>query len=246
MLLRCLIVVVYTITFITSYPATNKKGRGRRQIYANAAPSFMDMGDARLMKEAWDSPVDIGFFINPKGEGGEPDSGSQRSRIMSEEGSGTLEHRRDEILQKPGPINNDKENELTSEMKSKVEKSDEIEDPGDKKKVRSSITCEGRKEWIQCDGPYELIKIQEAFWGRDDSKTCTKDTSVIGGLITDKNCIQDEKNTLLKAREACDNENVCEIVASDIYFDQTDCPNIHKYLKLKWQCSPSESRIKTN
>lgn len=109
--------------------------------------------------------------------------------------------------------------------------------------VRSSVTCQGQKEWIQCDGPYELIKIRDAFWGRDDDKTCTKN-EVMHGLKTDKNCVQDAENTLKKVREACDSENVCEVVASDIYFDKTDCPDVHKFLRLKWQCAPSESRIK--
>lgn len=109
--------------------------------------------------------------------------------------------------------------------------------------MRNSVTCQGQKEWIQCDGPYELIKIKDAFWGRDDDKTCTKD-EVTHGLRTDKNCVQDAENTLKKVREACDSENVCEVVASDIYFDKTDCPDVHKFLRLKWQCAPSESRIK--
>jgi len=116
-------------------------------------------------------------------------------------------------------------------------------DPGDKTKQRRSVTCQGQKEWLQCDGPYELIKIKNAFWGRDNDYTCTK-SGVTHGLRTDKNCAQDESNTMNKVREACDNENVCEVVASGIYFDKADCSDIYKYLTLDWECAPSESRIK--
>ena len=64
--------------------------------------------------------------------------------------------------------------------------------------------------------------------------------------MNSKVCEQDKDNTIRKVREACDNENVCEVVASNIYFDQTDCPNVYKFLKMKWECAPSESRIKEN
>lgn len=63
-------------------------------------------------------------------------------------------------------------------------------------------------------------------------------------MRTDKNCAQDESNTMTKVREACDNENVCEVVASGIYFDKNDCSDVYKYLTLDWECAPSESRIK--
>jgi len=119
----------------------------------------------------------------------------------------------------------------------------EDEDPGDKRRKKTTVTCEGQKEWLQCDGPYELIKVKNAFWGRDNSHTCTRSSS-LHGLKTDSNCAQDEANTMNKVREACDNENVCEVVASPVYFDKTDCPDIYKFLRMEYECAPSESRIK--
>lgn len=132
-----------------------------------------------------------------------------------------------------------------TEDKSENEKSkdSEDEDPGDKRKKKSTTTCEGSKEWLQCDGPYELIKIKNAFWGRDNSHTCTR-SGKVHGLKTDQNCAQDEQNTMNKVREACDNENVCEVVASPVYFDKTDCPDVYKFLRMDYECAPSESRIK--
>lgn len=242
------------VVLISCKPADSPRLRNKRQYGFPAG--FGD--DSYLMKELWDEPVGLGFFVSPS-KGGEPaDSDTTRTlrdKVAQTENEGSGEIRRDEIASEPTePIffsekkkeSNAQQAELTGEVKAKIEKTEtkmNDEDPGDKKKIRSSVTCQGQKEWIQCDGPYELIKIKEAFWGRDDEATCTK-SDISHGLKTDKNCVQDADNTLRKVREACNSENVCEVVASDIYFDKTDCPDIYKYLKLKWQCAPSESRIK--
>ena len=107
---------------------------------------------------------------------------------------------------------------------------------------QQTITCQGEKEWLQCD-PYELIKIHQAFWGRDDTASCTSN-DVTHGLKRDKLCAQDEANTMSKVENACSGENQCELVASPVYFDRTDCPDVYKYLKVDWECAKSESRIK--
>jgi len=249
-------IVANLILLTICNPVNNPKSRDRRQLYPNYV---QDQGllqeDLSLMKELWDQPVGLGFFVNPKGpaDAEEATNGARRNLISDsapaptqDDGSGAggpHEFKRDDIQKKPeAPVSNNKEEKLDGAVKSKVVEQSP-EDPGDKKKVRSSVTCEGQKEWIQCDGPYELIKIKEAFWGRDDTTTCVK-SDVARGLKTDKKCVQDGDIVLRKVREACDNENVCEAVASNIYFDQTDCGDVYKFLRLKWQCAPSESRIK--
>jgi len=176
--------------------------------------------------------------------------------IHEDAGSGGSEIRRDDIA-KPAteqaadesstaPSNEQVSTEETGKLAADY-KADNAEtkshDDSEREKVRRSITCQGQKEWLQCDGPYELIRIRNAFWGRDNDYTCTR-SGITHGLRSDKNCAQDESNTMTKIREACDNENVCEVVASPIYFDKTDCPDIYKYLKLEWECARSESRIK--
>jgi len=250
-------VLLNTVLLIKCYPTDTKKSRDRRQTYFYGSPGGMAGDDSALMRELWDQPVGLGFFVNPKGEADAAETESTARTLRDKiEGSGSPEFRRDEILSKPKePVMDSQENTLSGEVKSKVESAKNKEkkdtdvaeqsDPGNKKKVRSSVTCQGQKEWIQCDGPYELIKINGAFWGRDDDKTCSK-SDIIHGLKTNQNCTQDSENTLRKVREACDSENVCEVVASNIYFDQTDCPDVYKFLRLKWQCAPSESRIKEN
>lgn len=108
--------------------------------------------------------------------------------------------------------------------------------------IKTTITCEGEKEWLEC-GKYKLINIKSAFWGRDDSNTCTNN-AVARGLKTDGMCPQDESNTMTKVRNQCQDENACEISASTIFFDKTDCPSTYKYLKLEYECKHSESKIK--
>lgn len=112
----------------------------------------------------------------------------------------------------------------------------------EKSKAKDSITCQGEKEWLQCP-TYHLIKVNSAFWGRDHEKPCTR-KNVQHGLKTDKMCAQDESNTMAKVQNACDGENACELVASQLYFDRTDCPDVYKYLRLNWECAKSETRIK--
>ncbi|XP_066924854.1 uncharacterized protein [Clytia hemisphaerica] len=252
----CSCLVLNLIVLISCHPAKAPKERDRRQLMMMQDPGLVQE-EVAYMKEWADQPVELGFFVNsrPAGDSDEPAQSAARRNLITDkpsahdEGSGAgSEFRRDEILKKPtAPLNNDEMNTLTGEVRSKLEKSkpieQSVEDPGDRRKARSSVTCQGQKEWIQCDGPYELIKIQDAFWGRDDTQTCTK-SDVARGFKTGQKCVQESDNVMKKVREACDNENVCEVVASNIYFDQTDCPDVYKFLRLKWQCAPSESRIK--
>jgi len=221
--------------------------------------------DQELMSRYWREVLPLGFFINQgAAETGDSVRLALRDKIQHvvEEGSGGGgEIRRDDIAkpatdQAPDETAASPSNEQISTEESgkiaadyKAENADAKStsatspDDSEKEKVRRSITCQGQKEWLQCDGPYELIRIRNAFWGRDNDYTCTR-SGITHGLRSDKNCAQDESNTMTKIREACDNENVCEVVASPIYFDKTDCPDIYKYLKLEWECARSESRIK--
>ncbi|XP_057291762.1 uncharacterized protein LOC130614355 [Hydractinia symbiolongicarpus] len=218
--------------------------------------------DYELMQRYWREVLPLGFFINNgAAETGDNTAAvSVRDKIERLESEGSGDVRRDDIARptpsitiqndKKATVNNEKiSTEESGKLAAKIEKGgdsageDKKADPGDKKTVRTTVTCQGQKEWLQCDGPYELIKIKNAFWGRDNDYTCTK-SGVTHGLKTDKNCAQDESNTMTKVQEACDNENVCEVVASGIYFDKADCSDVYKFLRMDWECAPSESRIK--
>ena len=90
---------------------------------------------------------------------------------------------------------------------------------------------------------YRVIKINKAFWGRADTKPCS-DKAVTRTLTTDKLCTQDEANTMKKVETMCNDEEACELVASDTFFDRSDCADVYKYVELDYQCLHREMRVK--
>ncbi|XP_002160043.1 uncharacterized protein LOC100210142 [Hydra vulgaris] len=225
-----------------------------------------DVEDADLAWGYWNAPVTMGVFINdnfrseygveapskrtdtplhPMGSGsgsGEESylfsDSSKRNKIPKVKLIDSIKSLKSKIEEKRNKTDSMKISELTAQA-AKVEI--QGEDHEDTKRT-ISITCQGEKEWLQCP-QYHLIKINSAFWGRDDSTTCSR-SGIALKRNTNKMCAQDESNTMIKVQNACDGENACELVASEIYFDRTDCPDIYKYLRLNWECAHSESRIK--
>lgn len=99
-----------------------------------------------------------------------------------------------------------------------------------------TVICEGEKGWIQCK-QYELIKIKKVFWGRDDHVTCPK---IPAGLSADRLCETNAENSIYKVNGQCKNEQACEVIASNIFFDENACGNVYKYLKVWYECIPDE------
>jgi len=97
--------------------------------------------------------------------------------------------------------------------------------------------CQGEKGWIQCK-QYELIDITRVFWGRDDYETCAK---VPAGLTADRLCECNAENSMIKVEGQCKNEQACEVLAWDEFFDDNSCGNLYKYLKIYYECVPDES-----
>lgn len=228
--------------------------------------------ESRDMFNAWNAPVSLGVFINP--EATPDDTGKASKRAMTPfhqmEGSGsgsggsyfTSDSAKRDEVPKPAKQENVKkstiakaDNEKLDEIQAKQnietnEKKSELsanssaieEVQGNTEKKQTTTTCQGQKDWLQCP-TYQLIKIKDAFWGRDDDKTCTR-SHTERSLQSSKMCAQDESNTMAKLQNACDGESACELVASPVYFDRTDCPDVYKFLRVNWECAHSESRIK--
>lgn len=166
----------------------------------------------------WNENLPLGFFIKNGGGDGAGNNGQSATAALFGAGSGqaaTSAFGRSSIPKKPQAAES---------------------------ALKTIITCEGEKEWLECE-KYNLINVKSAFWGRDDSNTCTNN-AVSRGLKTDAMCPQDESNTMTKVRNQCQDENACELSASTIFFDKTDCPRTYKYLKLEYECRHSESKIK--
>ena len=87
--------------------------------------------------------------------------------------------------------------------------------------------------WIEC-AVQEIIEVQSVFWGRDDTQTCRKAPE---GLTTGKLCETNSSNAFEKVSGNCKDTNACEIVASNIFFDDNSCGNVYKYLKLCFDCA---------
>jgi len=100
-----------------------------------------------------------------------------------------------------------------------------------------SYVCEGEKAWLECK-EYEMIKVQRVFWGREDSQLCERAPK---GLTTDKNCEGNTENAFKKVAGNCRNSKACEIVASNIFFDDDTCGDVYKYLKICYECVSDES-----
>ena len=97
----------------------------------------------------------------------------------------------------------------------------------------TTTICEGEKGWLDECKRYESIRITNAFWGRADHQTCPE---VPAGLTTDRLCETNPKNTLDKVNGQCNEEPACELVASNIFFDDNSCGNVFKYLKVGYEC----------
>lgn len=101
----------------------------------------------------------------------------------------------------------------------------------------SQVICEGEKNWLECK-TYELLKINKVFWGREDHVTCP---NAPAGLTTEHECETDAANSRSKVLGQCKDVQACELVASNIFFDDNSCGNVYKYLKVAFECIPDQA-----
>lgn len=90
------------------------------------------------------------------------------------------------------------------------------------------MLCEGEKALIQCK-QYEVVFINKVYWGRDDYTTCDK---VPANLTKDRLCDTDQKEAYDKVIDQCQNKQACEVVATNIFFNDNTCGNVYKFLKI--------------
>jgi len=103
-----------------------------------------------------------------------------------------------------------------------------------------TMICEGQKALIDCN-QYNSIQIKDVYWGRDDSAQCR---SAPSGLVIDKLCDANRENAKLKVDGQCKSEQACEVIASNIFFDDNSCGNIYKMLKIWYECVPDSNPSK--
>ncbi|KII70413.1 Collagen alpha-3(VI) chain [Thelohanellus kitauei] len=100
-----------------------------------------------------------------------------------------------------------------------------------------SFICENEKMWIQCR-EYELIHIMRTYWGRNDKELCPNPPR---GLSSNDTCEGDQDLVFLKVIDQCQNKKACELVGSNIFFDDNTCTHVYKFLKVCYECLPEDT-----
>eukprot|EP00112_Aurelia_sp_Birch-Aquarium-sp1_P009505 Seg2082.4 transcript_id=Seg2082.4/GoldUCD/mRNA.D3Y31 product="Protein eva-1 C" protein_id=Seg2082.4/GoldUCD/D3Y31 len=248
----CLALTFLAYAFAT--PIGDIQQRSRRDLCGE--------GDDRCLEDNyWNEVLPLGFFINSNAAAGGVADAPATKRGLSNKpgplspGSGSGSH----VIQRsdiPGQKAQDAHaSEQTVQASPAVVKSEPSPPapppalagpPGptatEDSTKHKTVFCQGEKEWLQCP-MYRVIKVNKAFWGRQDQTTCV-DKSVTRTLKSDKLCAQDEANTMKKVETMCNDENACELVASETFFDRADCPDVYKYVQMEYECLHSETRIK--
>ncbi|XP_059189025.1 L-rhamnose-binding lectin CSL1-like [Centropristis striata] len=83
-----------------------------------------------------------------------------------------------------------------------------------------------------------VISVQEALYGRTDSKTCTEGKPP--EQLANTNCIQGGTVDVIKKR--CDGKKVCEI-SVNVFGTPDPCPGTFKYLQTKYSCLPAIHQV---
>merc|ERR1712129_462635 len=63
------------------------------------------------------------------------------------------------------------------------------------------------------------------------------------GLTTYRLCEENADNAVQKVNWQCQNEQACELVASNLFFDDDSdsCGDVYKYLKVSYECVSDDS-----
>ena len=97
----------------------------------------------------------------------------------------------------------------------------------------TELGCAKQSITLMC-GKEEGIKVNSAFWGRNDTKTCPSSEPK---KTSKQLCKSKDKNyPLKKIQTLCDGRTVCTLDASEAYFETPVCPGVAKYLKVIYDC----------
>ena len=98
-----------------------------------------------------------------------------------------------------------------------------------------AVGCEGEYVDINCPN-YEGIRIVSAFWGRDDVVTCQPDNPLEPKSYKDMCKPVAKDYAFRKVKHMCQGIESCKIPATTLFFDTEMCPNVLKYLRIKYEC----------
>lgn len=105
-----------------------------------------------------------------------------------------------------------------------------------------TYVCGNEKFWLECK-KFEFIKIESGFWGRENQETCSDAPK---GLVVNKNSMMDSDYVYKKISDQCDNKNACELIASNLFFNDNDNADVYKYIKVCHNCLIEETLQNSN
>ena len=97
----------------------------------------------------------------------------------------------------------------------------------------TALGCEGNMLSLSCAGQEEGLKINSAYWGRDDLKTCLPDKPSKPLKFCPPT---DPQYALKKLRSVCETQPSCGVPVSDVFFEKSLCPGVPKFLKVVYDC----------
>ena len=99
----------------------------------------------------------------------------------------------------------------------------------------TALACQGDSENIMC-GAYQGIRINDAFWGRDNKIDCQVDNPLSPLTDTQMCFTLDKDYAYRKLAEVCQGQQTCQFEGTSLYFDTELCPHIRKYARVKYEC----------
>jgi hypothetical protein len=94
--------------------------------------------------------------------------------------------------------------------------------------TEESFTCEGESNVISCSGGKGIV-VDFANYGRTSHHICIYNEKI--DVIND--CYTPSHTEMISGR--CNGQASCIVIATNDFFGDT-CPNVYKYLQVKYRC----------
>ncbi|XP_002169231.4 uncharacterized protein LOC100215668 [Hydra vulgaris] len=99
------------------------------------------------------------------------------------------------------------------------------------KSFRDAMICNGQSKLIACL-PEEVIKVHHAFYGKRSGESC------LGPLeYKDEAPTCSALDARTNVQSSCDGKQTCLLFADDNIYGKSLCPNVNKYLHLRYTCN---------
>ena len=93
--------------------------------------------------------------------------------------------------------------------------------------------CEGQKAYVTCQSIFDEITIAGTMYGRKDPSIC-----VHPSIPSTTVCQEQEIQINNQVKGLCEGEHTCEVAANNDFMAKagtTICPNVYKYLEIKYR-----------